>query len=1001
MIRSGAARRAPGSPWPAWPLGAHGQRPEWADGLRWLRAVPFVLFVLGILAYGAAFAWDMLDRFDLLNLVRDGFRDDAFYYFQIAYHMAEGRFSTFDGGVTRTNGYHPLWLFVITPFYWIFDKTEALFAIKAFEIMLLAGGVALVAVAAQVARLPWILLFAALPALYAQPGMLLGMESALALFTLGLLFLAVCLFARDPARWRWPLAAALFALPWTRLEYVAIAVAVPVALCIIEWTGRLPGAAETAADGSSSGAPGLARFRLALPQAAAPLAGAVAGILVYFAYNGIVFGGILPVSGATKAFWSHRRFHEEGGYDLAANFDAFADSRFFDDELLTALEVCAYALLVWWLSRRFRSREGRLLLAFMVGVFGLAAGHLAKFAYSVLFVHPDFGKFAWYYVPAYLMEALVVPARCFVGLYVLRCFLGRRLPRTSDVLRFGGIVVAGAALLAKADFAAPFRFVDTHDELRFHGEGDLHAYSGVAAMNRLLPKNALVGSFDSGVVGYFARAQVMNLDGLVNSYGNKEALADRGNNVFDLFGLSYVGNIYYKRQPPHSLIGDARPVFETHANGLSHLRRGTKQFRLYSRHESPARLRERMAARLERQADGTRLLTEGRLAQAFAMDCVADEVAAWAFGQPEERAVSTWTRMADGSCSTAVVVPKGSSSPVRVQRMALNAAVAFRVGGQRPAIKGEFDVYLLGRRLFYVKELCERADVETRFFLQLVPVGDDFDEGRESLGFNNANFMLEEYGGGRASWGEKESPCLAEVPLPKYEIATVSTGQFNAAGRVWGGEVPLDIERSADGVGLLVTGQTAQAFAMECAAGDVALWHFGVQKELAISKWTRTADGSCASAVSLPHDYPRPVRVRGVALDDALAQRVGGRTPAIRADSTRQGGFDVYLAEDALVYMRAACERTDVETPFFLHIVPAGNDFDDGRESIGYNNLDFMLAQHGVWLGEERESGPCLAEVPLPSYSIVEIRTGQYGAEDFHSVWEGQIGSDRLARDGS
>ena len=409
-----------------------------------------------------------------------------------------------------------------------------------------------------------------------------------------------------------------------------------------------------------------------------------------------------------------------------------------------------------------------------------------------------------------------------------------------------------------------------------------------------------------------------------------------------------------------------------------------------------------MAARLEPQADGTRLLTEGRLAQAFATECAADEVAAWSFGQPEERAVSTWTRVADGSCSTAVVVPKGSSSLVRVRRMALDEAVAFRVGGERPAIKAGFDVYLLGRRFFYVKQLCERADVETKFFLHVVPVRrDDFDEGRESLGFNNPDFMLEEYGGGRASWGEEGSPCLAEVPLPEYKIAVARTGQFDAEDRVWGGEVPLDLERSADGVGLLVTGQTAQAFAMECAAGDVVLWHFGVQKELAIGKWTRTADGSCASAVSLPRDYARPVRVRRAALDEALAQRVGGRTPAIRADSMRQGGFDVYLAEDALVYMRAACERTDVETPFFLHVVPAGDDFDDGRESIGYNNLDFMLAQHGHWLGEEGEIGPCFAEVPLPPYRIAEVRTGQYVAESFLQVWEGAIGRDQLTREGA
>ena len=182
----------------------------------------FVLFIAGILAYGAGFAWYMLARFDLINLIRDVSTDDAFYYFQIARNLAEGKFSTFDGGITRTNGYHPLWLFLITPFYWIFDKEAALFAIKAFEIMLVAGGVALVTAAARLACLPWVLMFAALPMLYQQRALLLGMEAAAALFMLSLFILTACLFARSPARWKWPLAAVAFACPgcaWSMSPY--------------------------------------------------------------------------------------------------------------------------------------------------------------------------------------------------------------------------------------------------------------------------------------------------------------------------------------------------------------------------------------------------------------------------------------------------------------------------------------------------------------------------------------------------------------------------------------------------------------------------------------------------------------------------------------------------------------------------------------------------------------------------------------------------------------
>ena len=41
----------------------------------------------------------MLDRFDLINLIRDLNRDDAFYYFQIARNLADGQFSTVDGAL--------------------------------------------------------------------------------------------------------------------------------------------------------------------------------------------------------------------------------------------------------------------------------------------------------------------------------------------------------------------------------------------------------------------------------------------------------------------------------------------------------------------------------------------------------------------------------------------------------------------------------------------------------------------------------------------------------------------------------------------------------------------------------------------------------------------------------------------------------------------------------------------------------------------------------------
>ena len=507
-------------------MAARGAVPSaaWRDAL-------FVLFIGGILAYGAAFAWHMLARFDLVNLIRDASNDDAFYYFQIAHNLAEGKFSTFDGGITRTNGYHPLWLFLITPFYWVFDKEAALFAIKAFEIVLVAGGVALVAAAARLARMPWYLMFAALPMLYHIRPLFRGMEAAAALFMLGLFILALVLFARSPARWKWPLAAVAFALPWVRLEYVAISLAATAALCLIEWSWQ--------------DRPSGARARSALSvKAVVPFLAAGASILVYFAYNRLVFGGIVPVSGATKQMWSQRLWELEGGYSFVQNFRDVLQIPVFDYELVVALEVCVLFLLVWWFARRSRSRQDWLLLAFLIGVSGLAAGHLAKFGQTVLTVYPYYGSDAWYFTPAYLLMTLIVPVRCCVAIHFIRRFLDPRSPQAANLLSMGIVVVGTAFLFTRADFTAPFQFVDRLSEST-HRNMKVTSYMGVSVMDRVLPEGSAVGAWDAGAIGYFSRFPVVNLDGLVNSYDYMRAKKEGTEATFyQRYGVTHFANVW-------------------------------------------------------------------------------------------------------------------------------------------------------------------------------------------------------------------------------------------------------------------------------------------------------------------------------------------------------------------------------------------------------------------------------------------------------------------------
>ena len=60
---------------------------------------------------------------DIPTIVLEATSDDAFYYFQIARNIATGHNVTFDGE-TLTNGFHPLWMAVLTPLYLLSDGQD-------------------------------------------------------------------------------------------------------------------------------------------------------------------------------------------------------------------------------------------------------------------------------------------------------------------------------------------------------------------------------------------------------------------------------------------------------------------------------------------------------------------------------------------------------------------------------------------------------------------------------------------------------------------------------------------------------------------------------------------------------------------------------------------------------------------------------------------------------------------------------------------------------------
>ncbi len=750
-----------------------------------MRELPFTLFLLGTLAYGAWFAWYMLANFDLINLIRNG-KDDSFYYFQIAKNLTVGKFSTFDGGITQTNGYHPLWLLLITPFYWIFDPKAALFGIKAFEILLTAGGVALVVLATGISRLTWILLFAALPRLYRLGHFQVGVESAIALFMLGLLFLALSLFARNPARWTWPLAVIAFALPYARLEYVAISLTATAALYLIAWSWpeKPPGASKS-------------RYP---PRTFVPLFSACAGILVYFVYNRLVFGGFVPVSAASKQAWSQSRFEREGGYSLAQNFQDVLQIHAFNDELLIALAICGYLLLVWWSARRSRSREDWLLLIFLVGAFSLAAGHIAKFAQTVLTVHPYWGGYWHYFVPAQLMKELFVPISCYVAIHFIRRFVGPKSRHATHILSLG-IVIAGVifeVLVRPAGVTPfpPFLSVDRESESS-RWEWETTSYMGTQVMNRVLPEDSIVGAWDAGVIGYFSDFPVVNLDGLVNSYDYMRARQEgNAESYYQKYGITHFANVRSTER------NSDNTLFEGVSFSGYEETETEYEFKLWSAEpleassgesDNAAWFWERIEPHFDYKLDEVGVLVDDRLAQVFVRDCEPEELREKMFAlswhtEGSETVASArypWKNARKnrlGFCVNAFALPDDAVHPVRIETMSARDYVERLIEDGQPIIRSNWNVYINGNKLIYTKNQCSQEDIEmTRFFLHLIPVDrTDLPLWRWLYGFDNRDFTFKSYALA-FSMGEQ---CVAIRKLPKYDIAHIRTGQHVGEDRV-------------------------------------------------------------------------------------------------------------------------------------------------------------------------------------------------------------------------
>ena len=97
------------------------------------------------------------------------------------------------------------------------------------------------------------------------------------------------------------------------------------------------------------------------------------------------------------------------------------------------------------------------------------------------------------------------------------------------------------------------------------------------------------------------------------------------------------------------------------------------------------------------------------------------------------------------------------------------------------------------------------------------------------------------------------------------------------------------------------------------------------------------------------------------------------------SEPAARGEFDVYLQADTLRYLKAPCEPSDYEAPFFIHAHPADPNAEI-RFTLRYQRPEIAMAFDGA----------CILTARLPDYPIAALQTGHW-AGGGEWLWEVSI----------
>ncbi len=495
-----------------------------------------------------------ISSYDLLYEIF--FVDDAFYYFTIARNIASGLGITYDG-IQETNGFQPLFLMLIVPFF-LLGKGESVFPlhlVSVFSSLVSAGiGILLYKMCKRLMD-EWYALFTLAVWLFSPMVIdkeLNGMETGLNLF---LISAATYYYATQIGT----------RLPNPRGTQV-LALGTLLGLVVLSRLDGIILVAVIALHLAYRGAKhmgGKAWLTWGL-RWIVPLVGVIAIFVVpWMLFNYRTSGSIIPTSGQAVRYMSlnygfdflHFRFATDQTssflHDVPVRYylenisfsaikfvrhlpyTSYIAGKLYDGlavpqglsllsesvtRVLVAMAILAFFCFVW---RSFPcpNRAFRILLVYSI----LLVGAYSFYVFGQWFYHR-------YYFP-------VVFTGTIWGGHILFSIDSRIGTRITIRRIFKVCLVLTLAILYLLQWGQVFSERHKNQNLTFH--------KMVTVVDNKCPSDAVIGCFQSGILGYYSNRRVVNLDGVVN----QEALAAmKGNRLGEYVareGITYIADWAY------------------------------------------------------------------------------------------------------------------------------------------------------------------------------------------------------------------------------------------------------------------------------------------------------------------------------------------------------------------------------------------------------------------------------------------------------------------------